>query len=90
VARYLLAHCPEDRRAFALDVRKGVLASRLSIKAETFSRVFKQLTDAGAISVHGAHVTLTDRPALVEMAELADTAELGPTGPVCPPPQRRG
>jgi CRP-like cAMP-binding protein len=88
VARYLLAHCPEDRRAFALDVRKGVLASRLSIKAETFSRVFKQLTDAGAISVHGAHVTLIDRPALVEMAELADTPELGTTG-CSPAPDRR-
>jgi CRP-like cAMP-binding protein len=89
VVRYLLAHCPEDRRAFALDVRKGVLASRLSIKPETFSRVVKQLTDANAISIHGAHVTLIDRPALVEMAELADTPELGTTG--CPPvPGRRG
>jgi CRP-like cAMP-binding protein len=77
VARYLLAHCPEDRRAFELDVRKGVLASRLSVKPETFSRVVKQLTQDGVIEVHGAHITILDRDALIDLAELADTAELG-------------
>ena len=77
VARYLLAHCPEDRRAFALDVRKGVLASRLSVKPETFSRVIKQLTQDRAIAVHGAHITILDRSALADLADLADTAELG-------------
>jgi CRP-like cAMP-binding protein len=77
VARYLLEHCPEDRRGFELDVRKGVLASRLSVKPETFSRVFKQLTQEGAISVHGAHIAVLDRAILVQMADLAGTAELG-------------
>jgi CRP-like cAMP-binding protein len=77
VARYLLAHCPEDRRAFELDVRKGVLASRLSVKPETFSRVVKQLTQDGIIEVHGAHITILNRDALADLAELADTAELG-------------
>ena len=77
VARYLLAHCPQERHAFALDVRKGVLASRLSVKPETFSRVIKQLTQDGAIAVQGAHITLLDRAALADLAELADTAELG-------------
>lgn len=77
VARYLIAHCPEDRRAFELDVRKGVLASRLSVKPETFSRVIKQLTQDGIIEVHGAHITILDRDALSELAELADGAELG-------------
>ena len=77
VARYLLARCPQDRRAFALDVRKGVLASRLSVKPETFSRVIKQLTDEGAITVQGAWITILDQAALRVMADLADTAELG-------------
>lgn len=77
VARYLLSHCPEDRRAFALDVRKGVLASRLSVKAETFSRVIKQLTQDGAIEVHGSHITIQNRGVLIDLAELTDTAELG-------------
>ena len=89
VARYLLAHCPEDRRAFELDVRKGVLASRLSVKPETFSRVVKQLTQDGVIEVHGAHITILDRGALIDLAELADTAELGAMP--CEPAQgRRG
>jgi CRP-like cAMP-binding protein len=77
VARYLLAHCAEDRRAFELDVRKGVLASRLSVKPETFSRVVKQLSQDGAIEVHGAHITILDRGSLVDLAELADSMELG-------------
>lgn len=77
VARYLLAHCPEDQRAFALDVRKGVLASRLSVKPETFSRVFKQLTDANVILVHGAHITILERGTLISLAELTGSAELG-------------
>ncbi len=83
VARYLLAHCPEDRRAFELDVRKGVLASRLSVKPETFSRVVKQLTEDGVISVYGAHITILDRCDLTALADLAGSAELGalPCGP---------
>lgn len=87
VARYLLAHCAEDRRAFELDVRKGVLASRLSVKPETFSRVVKQLTQDGVVQVHGAHITILDRGALTDLAELADTTELGAMP--CEPPKGR-
>lgn len=76
VAGYLLDHCPEDRPAFSLDVRKGVIASRLSIQPETFSRMVKQLASAGVISVQGAHVTIHDRAALIEMSEGIDGAEL--------------
>ena len=77
VARYLLTHVAEDQHGFDLDVPKGVLASRLSVKPETFSRVIKQLTLDGVVSVHGAHVTITDREALTQLAELDDTQELG-------------
>lgn len=69
VARYLLAHCPEERRAMVLDVPKGVVASRLSIKPETFSRVIKQLITDGTIDVYGAHVTVLDRAALSRAAD---------------------
>jgi CRP-like cAMP-binding protein len=72
VARWLLAHCPADRRALLLDIPKSVLASRLSIKPETFSRVTRQLTDDGVISVHGAHVTILDREALLRAADGGD------------------
>jgi len=78
VARYLLAKVPQNRRAIKLDVRKGVLASRLSIQPETFSRVVKELGGRGIIEVHGAEVTILDRDALGEVAELQDNVELGP------------
>jgi CRP-like cAMP-binding protein len=78
VARYLLEKVPPSRRAFKLDVRKGVLASRLSIQPETFSRVVKDLTARGIIEVHGAEVTLLDPAALMVVAELQDSLELGP------------
>ncbi len=77
LARWLLAHCPEDRRALMLDVRKGVLASRLSIQPETFSRVIGQLTAQRIIAVQGAHITILDRTALVGIAALEASIELG-------------
>jgi CRP/FNR family transcriptional regulator, dissimilatory nitrate respiration regulator len=77
LARYLLAQCPAGRRGFALEVRKGVLASRLSVKPETFSRVIRQLSDEGTIEVQGAYVTILDRAALVEQADLSGLGELG-------------
>jgi DNA-binding transcriptional regulator YhcF (GntR family) len=64
-------------------VRKGVLASRLSIKPETFSRAVKQLADQGVIEVHGSHFTVLDREALADLADLASAEELGPV--LCPP-----
>jgi CRP-like cAMP-binding protein len=84
VARYLLAKVPPERRSLKLDVRKGVLASRLSIQPETFSRVMKELAGRGIIEVHGAQVIILDRAALGEVAELQDNVELGPpsSGPV--------
>ncbi|HSO82873.1 Crp/Fnr family transcriptional regulator [Thiocapsa sp.] len=77
VARYLLAKVAPERRSLKLDVRKGVLASRLSIQPETFSRVMKELAGRGIIEVHGAQVTILDRAALGEVAELQDNLELG-------------
>ncbi|RKT44848.1 Crp/Fnr family transcriptional regulator [Thiocapsa rosea] len=78
VARYLLTKVSPESRSVKLDVRKGVLASRLSIQPETFSRVMKELAGRGTIEVHGAQVTILDRPALGEVAELQDNIELGP------------
>lgn len=43
---------------------KHVIASRLSIQPETFSRILKRLADAGHIEVQGATVILRDIPAL--------------------------
>ncbi|KAA6187806.1 Crp/Fnr family transcriptional regulator [Thiohalocapsa marina] len=72
LARYLLGKIPPQRRAMRLDVRKGVLASRLSIKPETFSRVVRDLSQRGIIEVHGSEVVIADREALVVVAELQE------------------
>ncbi len=77
VARYLLAHVPEGRSGFELDVAKGVLASRLSVTPETLSRVLRQLTLDGVIEVQGARMTIANRQALTQLAALEDTRELG-------------
>lgn len=76
VARYLLMKLPADRRVLNLDVRKGVLASRLSIKPETFSRVEKGLREQGIIEVHGGRVTVLDLSALEDIAEVGDSLEI--------------
>ena len=67
---------PAGRRALHLDVRKGVLASRLSVKPETFSRVEKNLIDQGLIEVHGSHVTILDQAALAEIANIGQSHEI--------------
>jgi CRP-like cAMP-binding protein len=76
VAGYLLMKLPEGRRALDLEVRKGVLASRLSVKPETFSRVEKNLVEHGIIEVHGSHVTILDQAALEDIAKLGESREL--------------
>lgn len=74
VTRYLLARCPAPRTTLALDVRKAVLASRLSIQPETFSRVIRQLSDDGLIGIDGHRISLLDRAALTAVAEPGDLA----------------
>ena len=76
VARYLLAQVPQDGADFHLDIPKGVLASRLSVKPETFSRVVRQLTQDGVVSVRGTHVAILDRAGLAALAALEQSAEL--------------
>ena len=56
VASYLLAQLPPGRDEYLLRVPKGVLASRLGIRAETLSRVLKQLRAKGIVSVTGQNV----------------------------------
>jgi CRP-like cAMP-binding protein len=75
VARYLMQKLRAGRRDLDLDVRKSVLASRLSVKPETFSRVIKQLGEQGVIEVNGSHFTILDRETLARVAELGDGVE---------------
>jgi len=60
---YLLAQLPEDATALSaihLSTAKNIIASRLSIKPETFSRIMTQLNKKGLIEVKGNDITLLD------------------------------
>ena len=47
------------------------LASRLSMKPETLSRILRHLADAGAIVVHGRLLQVPDRKRLLAMLDSA-------------------
>lgn len=55
-----------------LNVPKNVLASRLSIKPETFSRILARLSAAGMIKVEKQAITLLDRDALLRQSEASN------------------
>ena len=69
VAGYLLTHSPEDSDSFKLEVPKQILASRLSVKAETFSRIIRNLHEQEVLSVSGSMVHIKDREALETLAD---------------------
>jgi len=65
---YLLQQIPEDCDGNCTDVKlatsKSIIASRLSIQPETFSRILKNLGKRELISVKGKVITLLDIEAL--------------------------
>ncbi|UCB54781.1 MAG: Crp/Fnr family transcriptional regulator [Thiotrichales bacterium] len=64
VASYLLQHAPDDQDSFELENAKSVIAARLSVKPETFSRIIKNLRGEGVISIQGSKITIHNREAL--------------------------
>lgn len=62
VAGYLLKHCPAQSgtATFQLAAHKNVIASRLGIKPETFSRVLASLRDLGLIELDGPQIRIPD------------------------------
>jgi CRP/FNR family transcriptional regulator, dissimilatory nitrate respiration regulator len=56
VASYLLGQLPPGRSEYRLTVTKGVLATRLGLRAETLSRVLKQLGAEGIVSVSSGNI----------------------------------
>ncbi len=50
----------QSRVSVTLDVNKGVIASRLNLTPEHFSRVLAELVREGLIEVHGAQIVLID------------------------------
>ena len=62
---YLLHQAPEGVTSFELTVAKSVIASRLSVKPETFSRILKNLHEREIVSIDGRNVTIHDREAMI-------------------------
>ncbi len=54
-----------------LNIPKGVLASRLSVKPETFSRILHNFTEQGLIRVSGSAIEVIDADGLYQHAESA-------------------
>lgn len=70
VVRYLLAQTsaePLAGEAVELPAPKHVIASRLSVTPETFSRILHELATSGLIAVHQRQVILRDPVALREL-----------------------
>jgi CRP-like cAMP-binding protein len=62
---YLLQHAPDDgdgsnRVEIKLPTSKHVLASRLNLTPETFSRILHELSSSSLIEVHGRSITVPD------------------------------
>lgn len=75
VAAYLMHQTTNGRDECVLDLPKQVLASRLSIKPETLSRIFRRLINADLISIQGTRVTILDRTHLADVAQLSSENE---------------
>lgn len=69
VAGYLLRRCEAEGPDLVLDVPKLVLASRLTVQPETFSRILRVLSDRGVVRIDGREVHVLDSEALRITAE---------------------
>lgn len=74
-ARFLLqqalAH-GNQKYIIQLEAPKHILASRLTVRPETFSRTLQQLERAGLIRVHGKTLEILDKEALSRLADGGD------------------
>jgi CRP-like cAMP-binding protein len=70
VAGYILAQAPEGTSEFELSVPKQILASRLSVKPETFSRIIRNLTELGYIKMDGTRVRIEKMDAMRDVADV--------------------
>lgn len=71
VIGYLLQHCPQEGNCtgkveITLPTSKQVIASRLNLTPETFSRILHDLIDAKLIAVQGKQITILDLARLRE------------------------
>jgi len=71
-ARWLLGALPPDSDELQLAWPKSTLASRLTIKPETWSRITRRLTEQQVIAVNGQRIRVLDRATLRTLAEFDD------------------
>ncbi len=69
-----------------LTTPKHVIASRLSIQPETFSRLLAKLARDGLIEIQGTSLVLTDLPRLRELAASHEPSARMPDPPCAPSP----
>lgn len=77
IVSYLLQNAPVDSDIFELGIAKSVIASRLSVKPETFSRILKNLHEQQILSISGRKVTIHDRKALISICPIDDLNDDG-------------
>jgi CRP-like cAMP-binding protein len=68
VASYLLNSAHADESSFELDMAKNLIAARLSVKPETFSRIVANLKRQGILNVEGNKVTILNREGLKSLS----------------------
>lgn len=68
VASYLMHEMSKGQTTFLLDTAKNVIAARLSVKPETFSRILKNLKSKGIVTIDGNCVTVHDVEALKQQS----------------------
>lgn len=73
VASYLINLAGQGNDNFELDIPKGVMASRLSLKPETFSRIIRNLHDRNILTVTRKNIVIHNRG---ELQAIADACEL--------------
>jgi len=79
IAAMLLKHMQQaGSEQFILHAPKGVLASRLSVKPETFSRILHNLAHQGVIEVHGNRIQVLEPRRLREQAHVESLVGLAP------------
>jgi len=74
IVAYLLQNAHGDSDEFELDIAKSVIASRLSVKPETFSRILKNLHEQNILTIRGRKVTIHDRKALVSLSPFDENS----------------
>jgi len=76
LASFLVSELHQEQREgsdIRLSVPKNVIASRLSIKPETLSRILHQLSEDGVLRVEGKIIHVTDEDRLSEYDQLCLT-----------------